>query len=787
MRTFATRHRSWTCACVVGVIALLQIVVPTHATAQTIVSNGWEDGTTQGWAPRGAVALTSTTEAAATGTHSLKTTGRTATWQGPSLDLLPLLTPGTIYQFRISARLVAPQSATRLTMTVQRTTSDGTSYDTVAATSSTGATDTGWVTLQGTYSVPFCATGLVLYIESASATASFYVDDFSITVVPLVVCDPADPTGIHTSFETSTTEGWGPRGGVTLTAANVDSHTGAYSLLTTGRTATWQGPAINAAGWLCSGGRYNVSVWVKLAPGQPDTQIRVSIQRGLGSDTSYITVIGNTWVTANAWVHLTGNYDFGLTYTSLSLYVESNNNPTASFYIDDFDLTPTGLLPAVPPPYCPPGPPIATGQDKFLGCAYSNSQKVNFTAYWNQVTPENGGKWGSVEGTRDAMSWGEMDAAYALAKAKGFPVKLHALVWGRQQPSWIASLPEAEQLEEIQEWFQAAAARYPALDQVEVVNEPLHQPPPYMNALGGSGVTGWDWVLTAFRMARTYFPGAQLLINEYSVTNSATDMERYIAIIRLLQNEDLIDGVGVQGHYFSTREYFPGSAALQKANLDLLAQTGLPIYVTEMDIDGPTDEAQLADYQWIFPIYWDHPAVKGITMWGYRPGMWRTPQGAYLVYENGAERPAMVWLQEYVADTRPVVTAGQSFRIDGGACNVLGTVAGSDPDAATRPELAVLQNWKILGGSGEGIFAVDPATGSISIAKPLDIDFTRTSYEIVVSVSDGFKSSEPQTVTITIPRKIDVVHKGDAINIAKQAVPAHLREHGDCLGTVAIR
>jgi hypothetical protein len=165
----------------------------------------------------------------------------------------------------------------------------------------------------------------------------------------------------------------------------------------------------------------------------------------------------------------------------------------------------------------------------------------------------------------------------------------------------------------------------------------------------------------------------------------------------------------------------------------------------------------------------------------------RTPQGAYLVYENGAERPAMLWLQKYVADRRPAVDAGQSFRIDGGTCNVIATVAASDPDAATRPELAMLQDWKILSGSGEGIFAVDPATGSISIAKPLGVDFTRSGYEIVLSVGDGFKSSEPQTVTITIPRKIDVVHKGHAINIAKQAVPAHLREHGDCLGTFGVQ
>ena len=50
----------------------------------------------------------------------------------------------------------------------------------------------------------------------------------------------------------------------------------------------------------------------------------------------------------------------------------------------------------------PTGPPIATGKPKFLGGVYSPTQVVNFTAYWNQVTPENAGKWASVEGVRDS-------------------------------------------------------------------------------------------------------------------------------------------------------------------------------------------------------------------------------------------------------------------------------------------------------------------------------------------------------------------------------------------------
>jgi endo-1,4-beta-xylanase len=66
-----------------------------------------------------------------------------------------------------------------------------------------------------------------------------------------------------------------------------------------------------------------------------------------------------------------------------------------------------------------------------------------------------------------------------------------------------------------------------------------------------------------------------------------------------------------------------------------------------MDIDGPTDEVQLADYQEIFPTFWQHPAVIGITLWGWRPGMWRTDQMAYLVNNDGSIRPALTWLRDY--------------------------------------------------------------------------------------------------------------------------------------------
>jgi len=90
---------------------------------------------------------------------------------------------------------------------------------------------------------------------------------------------------LRSTFESAATEGWTARGGSAARVAVVsdDVHSGTYSLLTTGRTANWNGASINAAGKLCNGSRYTVAAWVKMAPGEPDTQLRVSIQRTFGA------------------------------------------------------------------------------------------------------------------------------------------------------------------------------------------------------------------------------------------------------------------------------------------------------------------------------------------------------------------------------------------------------------------------------------------------------------------------------------------------------------------------
>lgn len=287
------------------------------------------------------------------------------------------------------------------------------------------------------------------------------------------------------------------------------------------------------------------------------------------------------------------------------------------------------------------GAAFAQAPEKFLGNIYTGQPDALFGRYWDQVTPENAGKWASVEFTRDKLIWSGLDGMMTVADERGWPVKQHTFVWGQQEPRWIAELPPEEQRAEVREWMEAFAERYPDVPFIDVVNEAQHFPPSYKDALGGDGETGWDWLIWPFERARELFPNSTLLINDYNILCCAGELETYKTQIRVLQERGLVDGIGVQGHGLETV-----SPATVQRHLDSLAELGLPIYVSELDLQESDDAAQLRIYQDIFPVLWEHPAVAGVTLWGYKAGeMWL--DGAELIDWFDEERPALTWLMEY--------------------------------------------------------------------------------------------------------------------------------------------
>ena len=347
--------------------------------------------------------------------------------------------------------------------------------------------------------------------------------------------------------------------------------------------------------------------------------------------------------------NLTVTFQIGSRENGLDIDKIAFGNSSLFYTVGNLENGEAGVI-EVPDPEKPD--PIALNAEKFLGSGYTPAS-FNFNWYWNQITPGNAGKWGSVEGTRDQMNWTVMDQTYNLGKDNDMYVKYHVLVWGSQQPGWIQDLPPAEQLEEIREWFTAVAERYPDLDAIEVVNEPLHQPPDaahegdYIEALGGTGETGWDWVINSFELAREIFPeSVKLMINDYGIIADGNATQQYLELIELLIERGLLDQIGVQGHAFNLNNAIPN---IVNANLNILGNTGLPVFVTELDLDGFDDYVQLRRYQQIFPVIWENEHIEGVTIWGYAAAdHWRADQGAYLINPDGSLRPSFIWLRAYV-------------------------------------------------------------------------------------------------------------------------------------------
>ena len=78
--------------------------------------------------------------------------------------------------------------------------------------------------------------------------------------------------------------------------------------------------------------------------------------------------------------------------------------------------------------------------------------------------------------------------------------------------------------------------------------------------------------------------------------------------------------------------------------------TGLPVYVTEYDIDLADDTAQLNKYKEHIPFFLSTDWVKGVTLWGWIYGSTWIPNSGLV--RNGTNRPAMNWLMDTLGRPR---------------------------------------------------------------------------------------------------------------------------------------
>lgn len=301
---------------------------------------------------------------------------------------------------------------------------------------------------------------------------------------------------------------------------------------------------------------------------------------------------------------------------------------------------------------------LSACKGKYMAGLHQNQFLVNFTQLFNGASTENACKWGSVEGTRDVFNWGGADKGYNDAMNNNMMFRYHAILWASQYPSWLFGLSTADARAEVVEYIKAVAARFPKADQVDVLNEQLftHQKDnqklrDLMSGKANTAVDDFSWQIWLFEQARANFPNTKLVLNDYGLEGSTSNINEMLKLVKALRDRGLIDGFGTQAHHFSVDNT---TASRLKQDLDLMATGGVPVYVTELDMCGgiqnysTNEQAQATSFQTHVPVFWEHYAVKGITWWGHQVNnTWVTGTG--FVNSNGTDRAAGTWLKNYMS------------------------------------------------------------------------------------------------------------------------------------------
>jgi endo-1,4-beta-xylanase len=193
------------------------------------------------------------------------------------------------------------------------------------------------------------------------------------------------------------------------------------------------------------------------------------------------------------------------------------------------------------------------------------------------------------------------------------------------------------------------------LDEWDVVNE-NYAHTDATDMLGRSAMADW------FRIAARETPGTRLFYNDYVMFQGdgpASPSETLFTILSDLKRAGApIGGIGEQAHFGGNP---PGPESVL-AKLDRFATLGLPIQITEFDVDTADREIQVAYTRDFLTTVFSHPAVTGVICWGFWEGAHWKPRAAFWDRQWNLRPNGRVWLdlfeREWTTDARVTTDAG---------------------------------------------------------------------------------------------------------------------------------
>ncbi|MCM1132024.1 MAG: endo-1,4-beta-xylanase [Ruminococcus flavefaciens] len=487
-------------------------------------------------------------------------------------------------------------------------------------------------------------------------------------------------------FEDDDVSAFTNRGGTDTTVISTtdeSSVSGSKSLLASGRSSSWHGPAFQLDDKLEPMTEYYISAKVK---GKYYTGATFSFQyTNADGETKYQNLAnlnGNDWQTLDP-VKVSFTEDM----TGVFVYFEGG---TDDILIDDFVVT---KAPSVEIEQDIPSLSDVFANDFKIGNAITPNDlsskptmeliKKHFSGSLtagNEMKPDavlnQSACQAYFEETGDdtvpQVSFGSAKPFLNYCQENNVPVRIHTLVWHSQTPDWffkegysndgdwVSKEKMLVRMENyIKAYFEELIALYPDIDfyACDVVNEAWTDEgkPRNPGEQGQSGSNNSAWVQVfgdnsfiepAFEFARKYAPeGCKLYyndFNEYMPQKTTAIVEMATA----LKEKGLIDGIGMQSHLDIN---FPSVSVYNKA-LDAFAATGLDIQITELDATAQPDqntgekhfEEQAEYYKGIMDsIYAHKDSISAVVIWGVTDdGSWRASRNPLLFDSDYKAKPA---------------------------------------------------------------------------------------------------------------------------------------------------
>jgi endo-1,4-beta-xylanase len=240
---------------------------------------------------------------------------------------------------------------------------------------------------------------------------------------------------------------------------------------------------------------------------------------------------------------------------------------------------------------------------------------------FNYAVHENALKWYECEKTNGVVDYYTADRIWELCHELDIPMRGHCIFWEKDEfvMSWLKRMDNERLRAAIGRRAIGVTTHFKGRIQEFDLNNEMINGEFYRRRLGYGIINEMAW------MARAGNPDAVLCVNDYGILyDSGFNLDSYIVQIEhLLASSVPIGGIGCQGHSGALHQ--PGLSAehVQDA-LDRLSMFHLPIKITECLFDFDDEQTQVNEIRKIFPIYFAHPSIEAIVMWGFWAGAhWR--------------------------------------------------------------------------------------------------------------------------------------------------------------------